>query len=131
MRILIIDDDRDLRGLLTHYIAQQWPDAQIEPFNPLESEIPDASFPLGSYDVVILDCSPLLPVVDTRELIPQVDAVVLCVRTSRTTRSQAHAAREALARLPARPTGIVLTGIRPRDAEGYSYYYSEEYAAKA
>src|SRR6266699_3019069 len=36
MRILIIDDDVDLRNLLERYI-------------------PEASFPLGSYDVVILD----------------------------------------------------------------------------
>jgi DNA-binding response OmpR family regulator len=55
MRILIIDDDQDLRALLAHYIAQQWPDAAIEQYNPLEQAIPDASFALGSYDVVILD----------------------------------------------------------------------------
>src|SRR5438067_1496787 len=55
MRILIIDDDQDLRALLAHYIAQQWPDAAIEQYNPLENAIPDASFALGSYDVVILD----------------------------------------------------------------------------
>ena len=55
MRILIIDDDQDLRALLAHYIAQQWPDAAIEQYNPLENEIPNESFALGSYDVVILD----------------------------------------------------------------------------
>jgi eukaryotic-like serine/threonine-protein kinase len=55
MRILIIDDDQDLRALLAHYIMQQWPDATIEQYNPLEQAIPDASFALGSYDVVILD----------------------------------------------------------------------------
>jgi eukaryotic-like serine/threonine-protein kinase len=55
MRILIIDDDQDLRALLAHYIAQQWPDAAIEQYNPLENAIPDESFALGSYDVVILD----------------------------------------------------------------------------
>jgi DNA-binding response OmpR family regulator len=55
VRILIIDDDDDLRALLGHYITQQWPEARIEPYNPLDREMPDASFPLGSYDVVILD----------------------------------------------------------------------------
>ena len=55
MRILIIDDDEDLRTLLAHYICQQWPDAEVEKFDPMERDMPDASFPLGRYDVVILD----------------------------------------------------------------------------
>jgi DNA-binding response OmpR family regulator len=55
MRILIIDDDQDLRGLLGRYITLQWADAQVEHFDPLDRQMPDAAFPLGSYDVVILD----------------------------------------------------------------------------
>jgi DNA-binding response OmpR family regulator len=55
MRVLIIDDDEDLHALLSHHITQQWPDADIELYNPLEKPMPDASFPLGSYDVMILD----------------------------------------------------------------------------
>ena len=55
MRLLIIDDDADLRELLAHYISQQWPDAQIDQFDPLDRPMPDASFPLGDYDAVILD----------------------------------------------------------------------------
>jgi CheY-like chemotaxis protein/tRNA A-37 threonylcarbamoyl transferase component Bud32 len=55
MRILIIDDDEDFRALLSHHIAQQWPDAAIDKYDPLQKPMPDASFPLGSYDVVILD----------------------------------------------------------------------------
>ena len=55
MRVLLIDDDEDLRSLLAHYIRQQWPEAEIEEFDPLERDMPDAAFPLGSYDVIILD----------------------------------------------------------------------------
>lgn len=55
MRILIIDDDEDLRNLLARYIAQEWPQADVEAFDPLAREMPDESFPLGSFDVVILD----------------------------------------------------------------------------
>src|SRR5437588_729739 len=55
MRILIIDDDVDLRNLLERYIKQQWPDSQVDQYDPLDHEIPPASFPLGNYDVVILD----------------------------------------------------------------------------
>jgi eukaryotic-like serine/threonine-protein kinase len=55
VRVLIIDDDEDLRTLLAHYIRQQWPEAEIDQFDPLDRDMPDAAFPLGSYDVVILD----------------------------------------------------------------------------
>jgi eukaryotic-like serine/threonine-protein kinase len=55
MRVLIIDDDEDLHALLSHHITQQWPDADIELYNPLEKPMPEASFPLGDYDVMILD----------------------------------------------------------------------------
>src|SRR5438477_11762423 len=55
MRILIIDDDVDLRNLLERYIKQQWPESQVDQYDPLDHDIPGASFALGSYDVVILD----------------------------------------------------------------------------
>ena len=55
MRVLIIDDDPDLRNLLAHYIRQQWPTGEVEEYDPLERDKPGAGFALGSYDVVILD----------------------------------------------------------------------------
>jgi eukaryotic-like serine/threonine-protein kinase len=55
MRVLIIDDDDDLRTLLEHFIKEQWADASVEQFDPLEREMPDSAFPLGSYDVIVLD----------------------------------------------------------------------------
>jgi len=55
MRILVIDDDEDLRNLLIHYLKQEWPSAEVAEYDPLAREMPGASFPLGDYDVVILD----------------------------------------------------------------------------
>ncbi|HEX5476817.1 MAG TPA: protein kinase [Burkholderiales bacterium] len=55
MRILIIDDDEDLRTLLEHFIKDQWEDATVEQFDPQERDLPDASFALGDYDAIILD----------------------------------------------------------------------------
>jgi len=55
VRVLIIDDDPDLRGLLAHYIRQRWQDAVIDEYDPLDRSFPGADFPLGSYDALILD----------------------------------------------------------------------------
>ncbi|HEX7055284.1 MAG TPA: protein kinase [Burkholderiales bacterium] len=55
MRVLIIDDDEDLRALLGRYIKQRWSDAIVDDYDPLERNVPGDDFPLGDYDVVILD----------------------------------------------------------------------------
>ena len=55
MRVLIIDDDPDLRNLLVQYIRQQWPAGDIAEYDPLQRDMPGPDFPLQSYDVVILD----------------------------------------------------------------------------
>src|SRR5947208_1509596 len=55
MRVLIIDDDPDLRSLLGHYIKQRWQDAAVDEWDPLERDVPGADFPLGSYQALILD----------------------------------------------------------------------------
>src|SRR5205085_12563367 len=55
MRILIIDDDPDLRNLLGHYIKQRWADWAVDEYEPLESKFPADDLPLGNYQALILD----------------------------------------------------------------------------
>lgn len=75
-----------------------------------------------AYDLVVLDGSPLLAVVDPMEILPHVDAAIVCVRAQQTTREQVRAARVALSTLPERPMGAVLTGMRRGDPDAYDYY---------
>ncbi len=75
-----------------------------------------------AYDITILDCTPLLPVVDTLELIPLADRLVLCARARQTTREQLKAAREVIDRLPHPPAGVVITDVRKGDDLDYGYY---------
>jgi len=55
MRILVIDDDEDLRSLLSHYIKKEWPQAEVEEFDPLVKDMPGDDFPFADYDAIILD----------------------------------------------------------------------------
>jgi Mrp family chromosome partitioning ATPase len=75
-----------------------------------------------AFDLVVLDTPPFLSVVDTLELLPAVDAIVVCVRVQKMTHPQAKAGKAALSRLPDRPTGMVVTGAQQAEDREYGYY---------
>jgi receptor protein-tyrosine kinase len=77
---------------------------------------------VAAYDTVVLDTPPLLSVSDTLEIVPLVDSVLLCIRADQTTRDEARAVKDALAHLPQRMTGIVVTGLKPGREHDYGYY---------
>jgi Mrp family chromosome partitioning ATPase len=76
-----------------------------------------------TYDLVVIDGSPMLAVADSLEIAPLADAILVCVRAQRTTREQARAVRSALSHIEEKPTGAVLTGLQ-RGNETYGYYYA-------
>jgi Mrp family chromosome partitioning ATPase/capsular polysaccharide biosynthesis protein len=75
-----------------------------------------------AYDLVVIDSSPILASVDPLNLASLVDAVLVCVRVSSSTREEMRAVKAALARLPERPGGIVATGLRTGSSDDYAYY---------
>jgi capsular exopolysaccharide synthesis family protein len=72
-----------------------------------------------SYDYVIIDSPPLLPVADGLELARIVDGVILVVRRNRTTSDEAREVRDLVDRLGISLLGVVFTDSTPPA----SYYY--------
>ena len=54
-RILIFDDDADLRKLLLVYLTKMFDGVDLEEYDPLVLGAPDESFEWSKYDVLILD----------------------------------------------------------------------------
>lgn len=109
------------------------------PRNPAELLVSDRfaefmALVVNEFEIVVVDTSPLLLVADTLEIVPRVDAMLLCARMSQTTREQASAARSALQTLPD-VSAVVVTGIKPGDETNeygyYGRYGSYKYAAGA
>jgi capsular exopolysaccharide synthesis family protein len=80
-----------------------------------------------SFDVVLIDSPPLVPVTDPLVLSQYADAVLMVVMVGLTTRAEVERAAELLAQVNARPTGIVLNNATRRSANGSEYGYGYKY----
>ncbi len=78
-----------------------------------------------SYDIVLIDSPPVLPVTDARVLAASCDAVLIALRAEKTTRSAAVSARDQLSSVGGRLLGVVVNDVSRRKGI-YSHYYADE-----
>lgn len=82
----------------------------------------------GRFDFTIIDTPPLLPVADGAEIATIADATVIVSRAGKTTHDQVERAVAALAKVGARPVGVILNMItRSRGDYDYGYAYYTSY----
>lgn len=75
-----------------------------------------------TYDMVLLDSAPLLPVTDGLILSKSVGGTLVVVGAERTNKSQLHDSLESLATVGANVMGVVLNKTARRDTSSYVYY---------
>lgn len=79
-----------------------------------------------SYDMIIIDAPPLLPVADASVLSTLADGSILVVRHGQTTRDQVTEAVSRLNQVGGRLYGVVVNMVAKRAIGSYYYYYYEE-----
>lgn len=77
-----------------------------------------------TYDIVIVDSAPLLPVADTLGLSPLTDGVLLVVSASKTGRDQIVDAADSLRRIGVPVLGAALNMSSAYKGKGYGYGYA-------
>ena len=77
----------------------------------------------SQYDFVIMDSPPTLSVTDAVVISPEVDAVVMVVRSGQTTKDAVRRTRDTLYQVNARIMGIVMNAVDLRSPDLYYYYY--------
>lgn len=80
-----------------------------------------------TYDVVLIDAPPLLPVTDAALISAHADGAILIVRHGKATRDQVKLSRERLDHVDARLVGVVMN-MAPTKGRGYGYGYGYGYA---
>jgi len=84
------------------------------------------------FDMILFDCSPVLPVTDAAILSSKTDGTLIVYRVGRTARSALKRAKTLLENVRGKLMGIVLTGVRAEvspdyeELEYYRYAYGQE-----
>jgi capsular exopolysaccharide synthesis family protein len=75
-----------------------------------------------AFDVVLVDCAPLLPVTDPMVVARFADGVLLIARAAATTRDQAQAARNACAKAGVTVFGTAMNATKLAEGDQSTYY---------
>jgi succinoglycan biosynthesis transport protein ExoP len=81
----------------------------------------------GQYDHIVIDTPPALSVTDAVVLSPRADAIVLVIRSGKTTKQALRRSRDVLMQVNARVSGVLLNAV---DLSSPDYYYYYEYKSK-
>ena len=76
-----------------------------------------------TYDKIVIDSPPVMPVADARVIAAQTDATIMVLRADRSTRRTSLAARDELWRVRAQRIGIVVNAVPERKQSNYSSGY--------
>jgi receptor protein-tyrosine kinase len=82
----------------------------------------------STYDVVIIDAPPLLPVTDAALLATHADGAILVVRHGKVTKDQVRLSADRLNQVDARLIGVVMNMVPTKGRGGYGYGYGYGYA---
>ncbi len=84
----------------------------------------------GIYDVILLDCPPVLGLSDTMIMTKYSDANIIVVSNKKTKVESLDKAKKVFAQANAKIAGVVINKASVKDNSYYSYYSSEYYGEK-
>ncbi len=79
------------------------------------------------FDVILIDCPPVLPVPDVATLSDRVDGVVMIYRVGETAKDSLKMAKHQLQNVKANILGVILNGIKTDAQVGASGYHERYY----
>jgi Mrp family chromosome partitioning ATPase len=68
----------------------------------------------GSYELIVLDCAPMLGVAETCSVVRLADATVIVARAGKTPKTTAASAIDQVRQAGGSVLGVVLNGVKPR-----------------
>ena len=78
-----------------------------------------------SYDMVILDGTPVIAVTDAAVMANQVDGIVLVIGSNQVPREMALQAKNLLEQAQAKLLGVIMNKVKFKESNMYYYYYNE------